>query len=435
MSEKVYLVSLGCPKNQVDAEVLLGILLQDGFTHVDTPEEADVIIVNTCAFIREAVEESIETILEMANFKKPQGLLVVSGCLPQRYKDEIDKEMPEVDLWIGPADIPRLPALLKQRSKGTFVGPPEAFLYDHTYPRVLFNNPFVAYLKITEGCLHRCSFCTIPSIRGRFRSRKPEDILKEAQMLVERGVREIILVGQDTTAYGVDLGFKNGLSKLLRSLLKIQGEFWIRLLYCYPSRKNFPDEMLEMLSSGEKLAPYLDIPIQHISDKILKLMNRKTTRRELIELLDLLKGKYPNITLRTTLIVGFPGEGEKEFQELLKLVQQGYFTYLGAFKFSPEEGTKAATLEGQVPEEVKEERWQILMEAQKEMSRRKNAYWIGKDVQVLVESIGSKDLLLGRTPFQAPEIDGVCLIKREAPLGGVIRARVKGVLTYDLVVE
>lgn len=435
MPEKIYLVSLGCPKNQVDAEVLLGILLQDGFIYVDIPEEADIIIINTCAFIRDAVEESIETILEMAACKAPNGLLVVSGCLPQRYKGEIEKELPEVDLWIGPADIPRLPILLKQRSRGSFVGPPDAFLYDHTYPRVLFNNPFIAYVKITEGCLHRCSFCTIPSIRGRFRSRKPDDILKEVQILVNKGVREIILVGQDTTAYGVDLGLKNGLLELLHSLLKIPGEFWIRLMYCYPLRKNFPEEMLEMLSNESKLAPYLDIPIQHISDNILRLMNRKTTKKELIELLELLKGKYPQIALRTTLIVGFPGEGEKEFQELLELVRQGYFSYLGAFKFSPEEGTRAATFEGQVPEDVKEERWQILMELQREISRSKNAHWIGKEVKVLVEALGPENTLIGRTTFQAPEIDGVCFIERKVPLGKVIRARVKEVLTYDLVVE
>lgn len=435
MPKKVYLVSLGCPKNQVDAEVLLGILLQDGFIYVDTPEEADIIIVNTCAFIRDAVEESIETILEMAPFKGRGGLLVVSGCLPQRYKGEIEKELPEVDLWIGPADIPRLPTLLKQRSKGTFVGPPDSFLYDHTYPRVLFNNPFIAYVKITEGCLHRCSFCIIPSIRGRFRSRKPDDILKEVQMLVDKGIREIILVGQDTTAYGVDLGIKGGLLELLRSLLKIRGEFWIRLMYCYPSQKNFPEEMLELLSSEEKLAPYLDIPIQHISDNVLRLMNRKTTKKELIDLLELLKVKYPKITLRTTLIVGFPGEGEKEFQELLELVQQGYFTYLGAFKFSPEEGTRAATLEGQVPEDVKEQRWQALMELQREISRSKNAHWIGKEVKVLVETPGPENTFIGRTNFQAPEIDGVCIVRRKVSLGKVISARVEEVLTYDLVVE
>lgn len=435
MVSKVYLVSLGCPKNQVDAEVLLGMLLQEGFIYVNNPEEADVIIVNTCAFIKEAVEESIETILEMATFKSPHGLLVVSGCLPQRYKGEIEKEMPEVDLWIGPGDIPRLPALLKRKSKGAFVGPPEAFLYNHTHPRVLFNNPFVAYVKVSEGCLHRCSFCTIPSIRGRFRSRKLEDILKEVQVLVNRGVREIVLVGQDTTAYGKDLGLKDGLLDLLRSLLKVEGRFWVRLLYCYPLRENFPEEMLEMLSTEGKLAPYLDIPIQHISDKVLRLMNRRTTKSELLGLLELLRDKYPQIALRTTVIVGFPGEGEKEFQELLELVKQGYFTYLGAFKFSAEEGTRAAKFGEQVPEEIKEERWQILMETQREITKYKNTQWIGKEVQVLAESVGPENTLIGRTPFQAPEIDGVCLIKRNFPLGEVIHGKVKEVLTYDLVVE
>ncbi len=432
--KELYLVSLGCPKNQVDSEVLTGLLLKEGFLLSDEPEGADLIVVNTCAFIQEAVREAIDTILEMIQRKDPRALLVVAGCLPQRYKHEVARELPEVDLWIGPGDIPRLPQLLREGKRGVFVTEPEGFLYDHRSPRILFNTPYVAYLKIAEGCPNRCSFCTIPRIRGRLRSRPLEDILEEARMLSERGVKELVLVAQDTTSYGRDLGMRNGLLQLLEGLLRLEGFSWLRVLYCYPHPGNFPEELLRLMASESRITPYLDLPIQHVSDKVLKAMNRKTRKAHILSLLEKLSN-YPRISLRGTVIVGFPGEEEADFRELLDLISQGTFHYLGAFKFSPEEGTPAASFPCQVPEEIKEERFHEVMKVQQEISLKKNQSLIGQEIEVLVETLDDSGRAIGRASFQAPEIDGLCTIRERISPGAIIRARVIEAGPYDLTVS
>jgi len=433
MEKGLHLISLGCPKNQVDAEVLMGLLLKRGFRYVENLEEAEVILVNTCAFLQEAVKEAIEVILEMSSKKRPEATLVVSGCLPKRYKDEIARELPEVDLWIGPGDIPDLPRLLEEKRRGFFVSK-RGWLYDHTLPRVRFNNPFIAYLKIAEGCPHRCSFCTIPFIRGNLKSRTPEDILEEAKRLIDEGVKELILVAQDLTSYGRDLGLKDGLFYLLEKLSNLKKGTWIRLLYLYPHPKFLSKELLSLIVSSDTVVSYLDLPIQHISDKILKRMNRKTTKKDLLNLFETLS-HYPQLALRGTVIVGFPGETDKDFEELLSFIKKGFFHYLGVFKFSPEEGTPALNFPDQVEEKVKEERYKALMELQQEFSLKKNKSFLGKRIPVLVEGRSARKEFLGRTYFQAPEIDGFCVIKDKVPFGEIIQAEVIEAYPYDLVVK
>lgn len=413
--------------------MIMGMLIQEGYIPCPDPEEAHLILINTCSFLQDAVREAIETILEMAQRKRPGTTLLVAGCLPQRYKDEVAKEIPEVDLWVGPGDLGLIPQLLKERRKGVFVSRPENFLYDSSMPRVLFNNPFVAYVKIAEGCRHRCSFCIIPKIRGRFRSRPKEDILREVRLLVQRGVKEIVLVAQDTTSYGIDLGYPQLLG-LLEEILAIQGFHWVRVLYCYPHPKLLPEGLLELMATEERIAPYLDLPIQHISDKILRAMGRMTTRRDLLRLFEVL-GRYPRIALRGTVIVGFPGEGEEEFRELYDFLAQGFFTHLGVFKFSPEEGTPAAFYPDQVPEEAKEERYATLMKLQQRISLRKNQALVGKEVKVMVEGFAEKKFSRGRTAFQAPEIDGVTLVKGLVEPGRLVEGKIIGAGAYDLLVE
>jgi len=433
MEKGLHLISLGCPKNQVDAEVLMGLLLKKGFRYVENPEEAEVIVVNTCAFLQEAVKEAIEVILEMSSKKRPEATLVVSGCLPKRYKKEIAKELPEVDLWIGPGDIPDLPKFLEEKRKGFLVNQKE-WLYDHTFLRIRFNNPFIAYLKIAEGCPHRCSFCTIPLIRGKLRSRLPEDILEEAKRLIDEGVKELILVAQDLTSYGRDLGLKDGLFYLLEKLSKLKKEIWIRLLYLYPHPRFLSKELISLIASSDTVVPYLDLPIQHISDKILKRMNRKTTKKDLLNLFETLS-LYPQVVLRGTVMVGFPGETDEDFEELLSFIKEGFFHYLGVFKFSPEEGTPALSFPDQVEERIKEERYKAVMELQQEISLKKNRSFLGKWISVLVEGKRARKEFLGRTYFQAPEIDGFCLIKGKATCGEIIDAEVIEAYPYDLVVK
>lgn len=411
----------------------MGVMLEEGFSLAHDPREAHVIIVNTCAFIKDAVEEAIETILEMAEKKGPGAKLVVAGCLPQRYGMEVAREMPEVDLWVSPGELLSIPRLVGEGQKGLFLSGSKGFLYDSSMPRVLFNNPYVAYVKIADGCLHRCSFCTIPKIRGKFRSRSREDIVREVRGLAERGVQEIVLVAQDTTSYGRDLG-KVQLLELVEDLLGVPGYRWLRIMYCYPDPRLFPRELLELIANEERMAPYLDLPFQHISDKVLKAMRRTTGKADLLELFDTL-GAYPRIALRGTAIVGFPGEGDQEFLELYEFVSQGIFTHLGLFKYSPEEETPAAAYPDQVPDEVKEERFAAIMEAQQKISLAKNRALLGSTVPVLVEGVTQGGLGVGRTPFQAPEVDGLTLIRGRFEPGRVLEGRVVEAGPYDLLVE
>ena len=436
---KVFLISLGCPKNKVDSEVLIGLFACDGLMCTSSVEEADIVIVNTCAFIQEAVQESIEVILELAQEKKRGTInkLIVTGCLPQRYGERVVREIPEVDLWTGTDEFPRIPRLLREGKTKVLIGKPQ-YLYDHHTPRIITNFPHSAYVKIAEGCSHPCTFCLIPQLRGRYRSRELDSVRREVDHLVAGGVVEINLVAQDTTAYGVDRGMEKGLARLLRALKKIEGLRWIRVLYAYPHPTNFPPQLLDIVAGEEQICPYLDIPIQHTDDKILQRMGRKSSGKEIRALINLIKKEYPEIHLRTTLMVGFPGEGEREFRDLVDFVHEMEFTHLGVFTYSPEEGTKASRMQGIVSSEMAEERRARIMELQQGISWKKNKKMIGSTIPVLIDGISAEPdgRPQGRTAFQAPEIDGVVSItKGDANIGETVMVKVTEAEPYDLVGE
>lgn len=437
MKERVCLVSLGCPKNLVDSEIILGLLSKEGYTLTTDPSKAEILIVNTCSFIQDATEEAIETILQLAHYKKKGSChqLIVSGCFPQRYGEVIEKEFPEVDLFVGTGDFQNLPKLINRplKRKKFFISHP-TFLYNEKTPRILSTPHFLAYLKIAEGCSNACTFCTVPKIRGRYRSRPLGSILREAQRLADQGVQELVLIAQDTTVYGQDLRDGTNLEKLLKSLIRIKGLRWIRLLYSYPKVEYFTDGLLGLFSAEEKICSYLDLPIQHIDDQILKRMGRRTKEKEIRNLIQKIKATVPSISLRTSLIVGFPGETERQFEALLNFVEETEFDHLGAFKYSSEEGTPASRFPNQISEQVKEMRLRQLMEIQKKISLKNYQKWIGKKEKVLVEGpLGRRGTLRGRLQTQAPEIDGCVFLKGEAQAGDWVLARITQALPYDLV--
>jgi ribosomal protein S12 methylthiotransferase len=438
MKERVCLVSLGCPKNLVDSEVTIGLLYEAGYSLTTDPSEAEILVVNTCSFILDATKEAIETILQLSHYRKEGRcrLLVVSGCLPQRYGKTLEKELPEVDLFVGTGDFQNLPQILLHKGRRkSFLSKP-TYLYDEKTPRILSTPPHLAYLKIAEGCSNLCTFCTVPKIRGPYRSRQPQSILKEARRLSEQGVRELILIAQDTTAYGMDLRKRANLETLLKGLIKVEGLRWVRILYSYPKAHYFTRELLELIAQEEKICPYLDLPIQHIDDGILKRMGRRSRGHEIRRLLQKIKSSLPEVSLRSSLIVGFPGERSSHFQALLDFVGEIQFDHLGVFKYSSEEGTPAARLPGIVSEKVKEERLRILMELQKKISLRKYRGMVGKRKEVLVEgSDPQKGLLIGRLRTQAPEIDGCVFLKGNARPGDWVEALITQAFPYDLIGE
>ncbi|WP_221252609.1 30S ribosomal protein S12 methylthiotransferase RimO [Desulfuromonas versatilis] len=439
--QKVALVSLGCPKNLVDAEVMLGHLPADRFEIITDEAKADIIIVNTCSFIKEAKEESVETILEVADFKKNGNCrkLVVSGCLPQRYQDELARELPEVDLFMGTGDAPRIVELLDADLEGErlplAVGMAD-YLYDHTTPRVKSSPFYSTYVKIAEGCANHCSYCIIPQLRGTLRSRSIASVVAEVQRLVAEGVKEVNLIAQDVTAYGADREDGARLEDLLGELVKIEGLQWLRLLYAYPD--GISDELIELIASEEKICKYLDVPLQHVDDSILAMMNRRVDQAAIRGLLDRLRRRIPEITLRTSFIVGFPGETESQFERLLDFVNEGHFERVGVFRYSREEGTAAAELESQVPERIKKSRYQKLMKAQKRVSFRKNRALVGNTEPVLIEGYSEEtDLLLrGRSIRQAPDVDGqVYVTAGHADIGSIVALRITDSSDYDLIGE
>lgn len=441
MKQKVSLVSLGCPKNLVDAEVMLGHLPQDRFEIVTDEARADIIIVNTCSFIQDAKEESVETILEVADYKKTGNcrLLVVTGCLPQRYREELAAELTEVDLFLGTSDAPRIVELLDSHASSAgqlqAVGLPD-YLYDHTTPRVKSSPFYSVYVKIAEGCANHCSYCIIPQLRGGLRSRSIASVVEEVTRLVEEGVKEVNLIAQDVTAFGADRPEGGRLVDLLRELVKIEGLHWLRLLYAYPD--GITDELIELMAEEDKICNYLDVPIQHIDDSILAMMNRRVDGAGVRDLLDKLRRRIPEITLRTSLIVGFPGETEEQFARLLAFVTEGHFERVGVFRYSREEGTAAAALEEQVPERVKASRFRKLMKAQSRVSFRKNRQLVGRTEPVLVEGYSEEtDLLLrGRSIRQAPDVDGqVYITSGQAEIGDIVPLRVTDSSEYDLIGE
>lgn len=443
MKEKsVYILSLGCPKNLVDSEVMSALLSRSGWSVTDRPDRAGTIVVNTCAFILPAKEESVEEILRMAAWKKKGRCrrLVVTGCLPQRYGAELARELPEVDLFLGTGDFPGILAHLEclgegpRRAPAVHVGTP-LYLMDASVPRRV-STAFYGYLKIAEGCSNRCAYCIIPSIRGPFRSRPLDDLVAEADRLAAGGTREIILIAQDTTAWGRDLRGRPTLNGLLKRLCAIEGPRWIRLLYAYP--KNITDELLATMAAEDKICRYLDIPVQHIDDKVLKTMNRKGTAAFLRKKIDEIRRAVPGIALRTSLIVGYPGETEDAFERLLRFVEEARFESLGVFTYSPEEGTKAAEMPGQVPEQEKRRRQALVMEAQAAIADEIGLARIGAVEDVLIEGrTGRKDFpWRGRTRFQAPEIDGITYVRGAALApGGIVRCRITDAALYDLYAE
>jgi len=438
MKEAVCLVSLGCPKNLVDSEVILGLLSKDGYLLTTDPLKADVLIVNTCSFIEDATKEAVETVLQLSGLKKEGRcrLLVVAGCLPQRYGDVLEKELPEVDLFVGTGAFQNLPKLLSQKTKRKSVVPKSTFLYDEKTPRILSTSPFIAYLKIAEGCSNACTFCTVPRIRGRYRSRKLRSVVDEARRLADQGVQELILIAQDTTAYGRDLKDETNLEKLLENLVKVAGLRWIRILYSNPTADRFTDGLLERMAQEDKICPYLDLPIQHIDDEILRQMGRRSKGTEIRSLLRKIRTFLPGVSLRTSLIVGFPGEKESQFNALLDFVEEVQFDHLGAFMFSPEEGTPASRLSQPIPERVKRERLRILMEIQKTISLKKYEEMAGQKKVVLVEGPRrERGVLRGRLQTQAPEIDGSVFLHGSAQPGDWVEARITQALPYDLVAK
>ena len=437
-SKTVRIISLGCPKNLVDSEVMLGLLKEKGWTP-SASEEAEVVIVNTCGFIREAKEESIETILSAASAKEEGKVkkLVVAGCLPQRYGGELVPEMPEVDLFVGTGEFHRIADLLGPPAGGKIrkrqvIGTPE-FLYDHRTPRIHTSFPGSTYLKVSEGCANFCSYCVIPRIRGRLRSRPVSSILREAEEAASRGVKEINLIAQDVTSYGRDRRDGASLVRLLRGLVKVGGLRWVRLLYAHPAHVN--PELLHLIRDEEKICKYLDIPLQHVDEDILKAMNRPVPDRSLRDFIGWVREEVPGIVLRTSLIVGFPGETERRFRRLEEFVREVRFDRLGVFSYSREGGTPAASLGGQVPDRIKELRRRKIMGLQKKISLRKQRALVGSRVPVLVERPGQSAGILweGRTQGQAPEVDGsTYLTAGKARPGDWVQVRITDAGPYDL---
>jgi ribosomal protein S12 methylthiotransferase len=437
--QKFSIISLGCARNLVDSEVMSGLLEQDQYEMVQEPADADVVLINTCGFIDAAKAESIDTIIEVSRLKQEGRLrkLVVAGCLSQRYPQELVSELPEVDLFIGTGEVPRIVSILQeheQQNRRHFVGVPE-YLYDHVTPRLRSTPSYTAFLKVSEGCDHKCAFCIIPKLRGPHRSRSIESVIKEATMLAQSGVKEINLIAQDLTAYGRDRKDGTTLYGLLNELVHVPDLVWIRLLYAYP---NFLDSsLLELINNSEKICKYIDIPFQHASAGILKSMRRGKSGSAVEAAVEKLRDAVSGLTLRTSLIVGFPGETEEDFEALLDFVERTRFERLGVFKYSIEEGTAAASLPDHVDEEQKEQRWQELMDLQANISRLKNEALIGSIQRVMIDGVDETGQLIGRTQAHAPEVDGVVYLHNAASLesGDFADVQITEALEYDLIGE
>lgn len=438
---KLLCVSLGCDKNLVDTEMMLGLLNKDGYTFTDDEYDADVIVINTCCFIGDAKEESVNTILEMAQRKIDAKCkaLIVTGCLAQRYKQEIIDEIPEVDGILGTSTYDEISHVLAEALGGKehvqrFHELDE--LPEVETERILTTGGHYAFLKIAEGCDKHCTYCIIPSLRGNYRSVPIERLVKEAERLAERGVKELILVAQETTLYGVDLYGEKSLPKLLKSLCRISGIQWIRIQYCYP--EEITDELIQTIKEEEKVCKYLDLPIQHASDRILKRMGRRTTKAQLQQIVEKLRREIPEIALRTTLISGFPGETPEDHEELMEFVDEMEFQRLGVFAYSAEEDTPAAEYPDQVLQEVKEERRDAIMELQQEISYDFSKSMVGKTLEVMIEGkVADENAYVGRTYMDGPGVDGMIFVQTAEELmsGDFARVRVTGAMEYDLIGE
>ena len=437
----ILFISLGCDKNLVDSEVMLGLLAEKGYQIVDDETQADIIVINTCCFIHDAQEESIQTILDMGQYKTEGRLkaLIVTGCLAQRYKQEIVDEIPEVDAVLGTTAydkiVDTIEETLKKHGHIVELTDVDALPLVDT-KRMVTTGGHYAYLKIAEGCDKHCTYCIIPKIRGNYRSVPMERLVKEATELAEQGVKELILVAQETTLYGKDIYGEKSLHKLLKELCKIDGIMWIRILYCYP--EEIYDELIQVMKEEPKICHYLDLPIQHANDQILKRMGRRTSKKQLVEIVQKLREEIPDISLRTTLITGFPGETKEQHEELMQFVDEMEFDRLGVFTYSPEEDTPAATMPNQIEEEVKEDRQAELMELQQEIVFDQAEDMIGREVLVMIEGkVADENAYVGRTYKDAPNVDGLIFINTDVDLmsGDFAKVRVTGAVEYDLIGE
>ena len=423
--KKVGMVSLGCPKNLVDSEVMMGLLARQGYELTTDSQAADVLVVNSCGFIDSARQESVETILEMAQLKQTGKLkrLIVAGCLVERYREELQREIPDIDACIGVNQLKEIESVVEPNGHRVLpvysegAAAPELFLYDETTPRLRATAPYTSYVKIAEGCDHTCAFCIIPRLRGVFRSRSPESILREVEMLAAQGVKEFVLISQDTTTYGSDLGLKDGLARLIDSIAAVPGAEWVRFLYCYPTA--ITDELLAVMASRPNICKYFDIPLQHASRRVLQRMRRGGNREAYERMIERIRERVPGVAVRTTFIVGFPGERAEDFEELLDFVRVVEFDRVGVFTYSDEENSAAFVLDEKVDPAIAQKRESRLMKEQGRISRRKNRRLVGSRVRVLLEGKSKEsDLLLeGRMESQAPEIDGSVLIN-DVPDGG-----------------
>lgn len=437
---KILFISLGCDKNLVDTEVMLGLLASRGYEMTDDEQEADIIVINTCCFIHDAKEESIQNILEMAELKKEGKVkaLIVTGCLAERYRDEILEEIPEVDEVLGTTAYDKILDAVDAALEGdqeVILSDIDALPLPET-KRLVTTGGHFAYLKIAEGCDKHCTYCIIPKVRGNYRSVLMERLVNEARELAEQGVKELILVAQETTLYGKDLYGEKSLHKLVRALCNINGIRWIRILYCYP--EEITDELIQVMKEEPKVCHYLDLPIQHANDTILKRMGRRTTKQELVDIVEKLRSEIPDICLRTTLITGFPGETAEQHEELMQFVDEMEFDRLGVFTYSPEEDTPAAGMPEQIDEEVKEDRQAEIMELQQEIAFDKAEDMIGREVLVMIEGkVADENAYVGRTYRDAPNVDGLIFINTDEELlsGDFARVKVTGALDYDLIGE
>lgn len=432
---KIGFVSLGCSKNLVDTEMMIGIFKEHEFSIVNNPQEADIILINTCGFIESAKQEAINTILEMAEYKKKNcKYIIATGCLVQRYKEELEKALPEVDLYINCDSYDEFWKEVKKVVKDE----KETNKYNLEYEnRVITTGDKMAYLKIAEGCSNRCTYCSIPLIRGPFVSRKIEAVLKEARELAKKGIKELIVIAQDTTKYGIDIYGESKLSELLEELCKIDGIEWIRFLYAYP--ETITDKLIQVVKDNDKICKYFDIPIQHISDKVLKRMNRKSDSKSIKELIQKIRNEIPEVILRTTVIVGFPGETKEDFNELYNFIKEVGFDKLGAFTYSKEDGTPASRLKEQIHPMTKKSRYNKIMEVQQEISRKNLENKIGKEYKVLLESITfDGKYYIGRSYMDVPDMDGVVFIKKDnnqKEIGQFVNCKIIGIKDYDLIAE
>lgn len=457
LKSKISLVSLGCPKNLVDSEVILGLLQKCGFEICDDVNKAHIILVNTCAFIKEAKEESIDLILELARLKKESQnkYLLVVGCLVQRYLCELTDEIPEVDRWITLSEIPKIPFIINKLinpasacrgginkenipSSKLSTPVPSSFLYDHLSPRSRITPSHYTYVKIAEGCSNRCSYCAVPNIKGNYRSRNIDSIFMETKQLVDHGTKEINLIAQDTTSYGMDLSAKPNLAQLLNRLCTIENLKWLRILYTHPAY--FTEELALLIAEQLKICKYIDFPLQHIDDKILRRMERKIDSKHIKDTINMIRATIPDVIIRTSFIVGFPGETEKQFCALLKFMEEIKFDRLGIFTYSHEEGTPAYNMSGQIPEPIKEKRFHKAMQLQQDISKEVNQKFLNKKLEIIVEGFSeSRDnVWCGRSYADAPEVDGmVYIINNNTSFkeGDIITAKITDTMEYDLVGE